>query len=145
MAAEDELLERTSSLECSLLSRPGDGELLANGALAGVDCEPPIDGIAELKLFTFPDTWRLRRYHRTRIEESGERVRPDPQACLQGQQGVRKWEHGSVACWLQEGRSKAAIHWTDERTGTYGIIRPEAAANDRLAELWLDVLEASET
>jgi hypothetical protein len=97
--------------------------------------------VSELKLFTFPNTWRLRLFHRARIDDSGELLRSDPGACLQGRSGVKRWEHGRVACWLKEGRSKAVLHWTDERTDTYGIIRAEASANRRLDELWKAVTD----
>ena len=50
--------------------------------------------------------------------------------------GVRKWEHGRVACWLPKDRSEAILHWIDERTDTYGIIRADASANRRLDRFW---------
>lgn len=99
-------------------------------------CQTPIDGVAELKLFTFPGTWRLRLYHLERVDEAGVQVRPHPDACVNGRTGVTKWEHGRVACWRLEGRSKAVLHWIDERTQAYGIIRAEPEANSGLDDLW---------
>jgi hypothetical protein len=101
-----------------------------------VSCKAPIDGVSELRLYTFPGTWRLRLNHIARVEASGVQLRPDPNACRQGQTGVRKWKHGRVACWLPKDRSKAVLHWIDERTDTYGIIRADVGADRRLDELW---------
>jgi hypothetical protein len=101
----------------------------------------PIEGVSELKLFAYPNTWRLRLFHRARIDRVDERLRPSPDACLRGRPGVRKWDHGRIACWLPQGGSKAVLHWTDERTDTYGILRAEIGADRRLTRLWQAVKE----
>lgn len=92
--------------------------------------------MTELELFTFPGTWRLRLHHIDQVENSGGRIRPAPDACRQGRTGVRKWEHGRVACWRPDGGSQAVLHWIDERSNLYGIIRAEAGANRRLDDAW---------
>jgi hypothetical protein len=96
--------------------------------------------VSDLKLFNFRGPYRLRLYHQARVDDSGARVRPEPGACQQGRPGVRKWEHGRLACWRAPGRSKAVLHWTDDRTGLYGLIRADAGANQRLLELWQTVM-----
>jgi hypothetical protein len=105
-----------------------------------VECISPLDGISELKLFTFPGTYRLRLYHRARVDDADAVVLPDPRACRQGQTGVRKWEHGRVACWLPRRGSRPVLHWTDERTGLYGVIRGESGTERRLNDLWQAVM-----
>lgn len=135
-SAQRALLDATESLACDPIGPVPAQEPLPNGALAGVSCQAPLDGVSELKLFTFPGTWRLRLYHLARVDDSAARVRPDPDACVQGRTGVRKWEYGRVACWRPDGRSKSVLHWIDERTQTYGIIRADTDSNQRLDDLW---------
>ncbi len=141
MLAQADLLDRTAALQCDPFGTGDAPRLLSNGALAGVVCASPIEGASELKLFTYPDTWRLRRSHRARVDQVGERLRPDPGACVAGRPGVRKWDHGRVACWIPGGGSKAVLHWTDERTDTYGILRADVDADRRIDRLWQGVLE----
>ena len=129
-------MERTASFACEPIGPVPAFRPLSNDALAGITCEAPIEGATELKLFTFPDPWRLRLHHQARVEEGGADVRPDPKACGQGRTGVRKWEHGRVACLRPGGGSKVVLHWTDERTQTFGTIRADAGAGRRIDELW---------
>jgi hypothetical protein len=130
------LLARTGSLACDPIAPDPAQESLPEYALAGVRCSAPIDGVAELELFTFPGTWRLRLHHIDQVENSKASVRPAPDACRQGRTGVRKWEHGRVACWRLDSGSQGVLHWIDERADLYGIIRADAGANRRLDDAW---------
>ena len=110
-----------------------------------MECEAPIPGVSELKLFAHPGIYRLRLYHQSRVDESGMQVRPDPNACRQGQPGVRKWEHGRVACWWPQGRSSGVLLWSDERSNLSGLIRVEPGSAGRLLGLWRDLMAELET
>ena len=138
--AEEALVERTARLGCGTVGSEDDPRPLANDALAGVRCDGPIDGVSALWLFAYPDTEALRAFAERRFDDGRGSLREDPRACVGGRSGVVDWEHGQLACWVPRGASRPVLHWTDERTDTYGVIRPRAGAERRLHDLWETVV-----
>jgi hypothetical protein len=138
--SERALLDRLRSLRCQALDEEQEPRTFDGGALAGVRCRRPASGVFELKLFTFPDAGALGSFHEARVDE----IRPDvtalDRACRLGRSGVRAWEHGRIACWSPKGRSRGVLHWTDERTNTYGIMRTLTDENRIRLRLWGELL-----
>ncbi len=138
--SERALLDRLRSLRCQTLDEEQEPRTFDGGALAGVRCRRPASGVFELKLFTFPDAGQLGSFHEARVDE----IRPDvlalDRACRLGRSGVRAWEHGRIACWSPKGRSRGVLHWTDERTNTYGIMRTLTDENRIRLRLWGELL-----
>ena len=99
-------------------------------------CDDTIDGVSVLWLFTYPDTDSLRAFQESRVDDGRGGLRMSPEACVSGRPGVREWDYGVVACWVPEGAARSVLHWTDERTDSYGVIRPRAGAERRLRDLW---------
>jgi hypothetical protein len=139
--AEATLLKRMRQFDCATLSPSDDRSTFTAGALAGVECEHPRRGVREMKLFTFPDAGRLRAYHRERVGDVRPGLDATPKACRLGQRGVRHWTHGQVACWTPSGRQRSVLHWTDERTNTYGILRTSVHSNRRADLIWRTLLQ----
>ena len=87
-----------------------------------------------------PDAGPLGSLHEARVDE----IRPDvlalDRACRLGRAGVRAWEHGRIACWSPKGRSRGVLHWTDERTNTYGIMRTLVDENRVRLRLWDELM-----
>jgi hypothetical protein len=102
---------------------------LERGALAAVYCSRPVRVVAELALYTFPDSRTLDRFWQGRMEELGRLVTESDEACVEGRTGMRSWEYGRIACYVDGGQAK--IRWIDERTDTYGVLN--ATGNDLAA------------
>ena len=130
------LLDRMRPVSCRALREDEEVSAFAFGALAGVRCRRLAKGIFEVKLLTFPDTERLRAFHQARVDKVKPALRESPRACEQGRAGVRDWDHGRIACWTPPGRSRGVLHWTDERTNTYGILRTFVDDNRVRLRLW---------
>ncbi len=135
-----ELIERVRQFDCEAIS-PGEANgAFAAGALDGVQCQQPRRGVHELRLYQFPGMWSLRAFHRQRLAEVRPTLASTSRACRLGRRGVTKWAHGRVACWVPDGRRRIVLHWTDERTNTYGVLRTFVHANRRPNIIWRDLL-----
>jgi len=133
---EASMLDRLRPIRCQALREDEEPRPFINGALAGVRCRRPAQGVYEVKLFTFPDQEQLQTFHQTRVDEVHPGLQSVANACARGRRGVRDWEHGRVACWIPTGRSRSVLHWTDERTNTYGTIRTLVGDNRQLLRSW---------
>jgi hypothetical protein len=138
--AEQALLGRLGPIRCQALDEEQESRTFDGGAIAGVRCRRPARGIFELKLFTFADAAELQAFHAARVDEVRPAVTETARACLQGRSGVRDWDHGRISCWTPQGQSRGVLHWTDERTNTYGIVRTLVDQNAIRLRLWGELM-----
>jgi len=120
-----------------------------SGALAAVifdelesDLHRSIDYVV---LFRFKDADRLGGYWIWRAD-AAESVAPMRQTpCVDGRPGLDTWRYGEYFCYVSDA-GNALLRWTDERTGTYGVVNaaPGRANLKRLYHYWEKITGATE-
>ena len=90
-----------------------------------------------MALYTFPDTLTLRSYWRWKLGDLDQRPPETTEACFGGTVGVREWEGGQIACYMDDGRAK--IRWFQTAAGTYGVLDSTGRDLAAIYSYWLDL------
>ncbi len=112
-----------------------------SGAVAAVifdaletEFDPTVDYVA---LFRFRRLDRLDGYWTWRTYDADSVAPMRTLPCADGRPGRDVWLHGEYLCYVSDGGT-ALLRWTDERTGTYGVMNAVAGREDlaRLYRRW---------
>jgi hypothetical protein len=103
------------------------------GAIEAVVCLDDKPGISSYQLYSFPDAVSLARRFTEDVTGARPALGVSDDACRPRSPGAKAWQHGWLACWIPEGSAFARLHWTDERTNTYGMLE---AAHDGLQRIY---------
>ena len=120
-------------------------EPFIEGALEAIECHDETTGIARYVLYRFPDTATLAAHFTEQVAAARPPLGVTEDACAPGTPGVRTWEHGWLACWVPEGTRMAQLHWTDERTSTYGVLELTDGRLPRAYRRWSKAYGAEAT
>jgi hypothetical protein len=119
-----------------------------SGAIAAVlfdELEEELDrAIDYVALFRFRSNDHLDGYWQWRTwDAGGAPMRTLP--CADGKPGRDTWLHGEYLCYVSDD-GVALLRWTDERSGTYGVMNGVAGRKDlaRLYRAWAELAGVSE-
>jgi len=131
--ALEDLLASVTFSGCAPFTQQGDHDPFSYGAQAAVQCDKPARGVRQLALFRFSDADSMAEYWEWRVGQ----IEPTPAAregaCADGRKGQTTWEHGDLVCYVSK---EAKLRWTDERTGTYGVLDATDRNIARLHAVW---------
>lgn len=109
-----------------------------SGALGAVifdELETELDrSVDYVVLFRFPNADQLDGYWQWRAYDAEPAAPMRPMACAAGRAGRDSWLHGEYLCYVSDSGT-ALLRWTDERTGTYGVMNA-VAGRKRLGALF---------
>jgi hypothetical protein len=128
-AIENDLLARASFVKCEPWRKPKEQPFVF-GAEGAIRCGRPAARISQLAMYAFPDPDTLADFWPVRLDGIDPRPPETGSACDGGEQGVRTWGNGHIACWLDDHGAK--IRWTDDRTDMFGGLN----ADQDLANLY---------
>lgn len=104
--------------------------------MAGMSCDVRSDGVEEYATFQFLDPDDLDGYYAGRL--AGISMGYDAGGYCPSDRSEEGWEHGRVVCWVSRtGTRLAHIRWTDDRTGTYGLLDASNRDLENLYGWWL--------
>jgi len=143
---QSDLLRRMRPAVCRRYTDMSDDPFEFGNARAAVLCESSTIGsdLAELALYVFPSVGQLDDYWEYRVQGLPGTFRTFETACMNGERGRTRWEHGALVCYRGPERSldgdprTAHIRWTDERTHTYGVIDARHRDIEALYDRWLE-------
>jgi hypothetical protein len=92
-------------------------------------------------LFRFPSRTELQGYWQWRTWDAESRSPMRTLPCADGRPGLDAWQHGEYLCYVADA-GYGLLRWTDERTGTYGVLNATAGRKDltRLYRQWAGIV-----
>ncbi len=142
--ALEDLLAAVPYSGCTPFTEHGANDPFSRGARAAIHCATPTRGVRQAALFRFPDVEPMADYWRWRVK----RIEPNPPAregaCADGRRGLTTWAHGQLVCYVAQPSKEAKLRWTDERTGTYGVLDASSRDIAQLHAVWSALVAAGD-